>query len=144
MKNIFITLSVALAFCFTASADDRPVDFGKLPDAAKDFVTTYYAQDKVISVTRDDDFVRPDYTVILSDGVRIDFEHSGALEKIKVREGAVPDAVVPVQILDYVKRNYPGTFVKEYEIGRVDYEVKLSNRLELKFNANFSLVDVDD
>ena len=144
MKNIFTTMAVALAFCFTASADDRPVDFGKLPVAAKDFVTTYYTQDKVISVTKDDDFVRPDYTVLLSDGVKIDFEHSGALEKIRVREGAVPDAVVPSQILDYVNKNYPGAVVKEYEIGRADYEVKLSNRLELKFSVNFSLIDIDD
>ena len=144
MKNIFATMAVALAFCFTASADDRPVDFGKLPASAKEFVNTYYSQDKVLSVTKDDDFVRPDYTVIIADGTKIEFEHSGALEKIKVRDGSVPDAVVPSQIIDYVKKHYPGAVVMEYEIGRADYEVKLSNRLELKFSVNFSLIDIDD
>ena len=56
----------------------------------------------------------------------------------------MPDGVVPVQIADYVKTQYPDSVIKEYEVGKSTYEVKLSNRLELKFNSNFILIEIDD
>ena len=43
-----------------------------------------------------------------------------------------------------VKATYPDAVITEYEIGRRHYEIKLSNRLELKFNRNFALVEIDD
>ena len=83
------------------------------------------------------------YFLILVSGVRIQFEHSGALEKISSMNG-IPAELIPVQIRDYVKIHYPDAAFREYEIGRKSYEVKLSNRLELKFNRNFILVEIDD
>ena len=110
----------------------------------KEFVKQYFPEDTVLGVSKDDDFVRPDYTVLLSGGAKIEFEHSGALEKISVRGASVPVAILPMQIADYVKKNYSGASVKEYEIGRAVYEVKLSNGLELTFSSTFRLVDIDD
>ena len=75
--------------------------------------------------------------------MKIQFEHGGALEKIECRTG-VPVDLIPVQIKDYVKLHYPDAYFTEYEIGRKSYEVKLSNRLEMKFNRNFILVEIDD
>ena len=51
---------------------------------------------------------------------------------------------VVVQIRDYVRRNYPDAAYVSYEIDRNSYEVTLSNRLELKFNSRFALVEIDD
>ena len=90
-----------------------------------------------------DTVCKPDYTVRLANGVEIQFENSGALEKISARTG-VPAAVVPVQIADYVKANFPDAVVVEYEIGRRDFSVDLSNGLELRFNGKFKLVELDD
>lgn len=135
--------AVAVMFSFTAKADDRPVDFKKLPLAAQQFVKDYYPSDKVMYSVKDDDLVCPDYTVMLSSGVKISFEHSGALDNIESRAG-VPEKIVPVQILDYVKAHYPDAFVTGYDVGRRSYEVKLSNRLELKFNSSFHLIEIDD
>ena len=43
-----------------------------------------------------------------------------------------------------VKTYYPDARITEYEIERRHYDVKLSNRLELKFNRNFTLIGIDD
>ena len=144
MKKMIMIVAVDLSFSATALADDRPVDYNKLPAPAKEFVKQYFPEDTVLGVSKDDDFVRPDYTVLLSGGAKIEFEHSGALEKISVRGASVPVAILPMQIADYVKKNYSGASVKEYEIGRAVYEVKLSNGLELTFSSTFRLVDIDD
>jgi len=143
MKKIIVIATVLLVSSAIMRADDRPVTFAQLPAAVQNFINVNYPSDKISYATVDDDFIRPDYNVVLVSGVRLQFTNSGALEKIESRAG-VPDSFVPVQIKDYVKMHYPESFIIEYEVGKKRYEIKLSNRLELKFNRNFNLVEVDD
>lgn len=143
MKKIIVIATVLLVSSAIMRADDRPVTFAQLPAAVQNFINVNYPSDKISYATVDDDFIRPDYNVVLVSGVRLQFTNSGALERIESRAG-VPDSFVPVQIKDYVKMYYPESFIIEYEVGKKRYEIKLSNRLELKFNRNFNLVEVDD
>jgi len=142
MKKIIFAMSVVL-ISMACVAEDRPVVYEQLPAPAKEFINANYPGEKVSYIVVDDDIVKPDYTVRLANGVEIQFENSGALEKISARTG-VPAAVVPVQIADYVKANFPDAVVVEYEIGRRDFSVDLSNGLELRFNGKFKLVELDD
>ena len=142
--TIFAAVSVMLLLSCVTYADDRPVDFKKLPVAAQTFINTNYSGVAVLYSVKDDDLVLPDYTVMLKNGVKLQFSNGGELESIKVQDGAVPAGVVPVQITDYVKASYPDVFIKEYDVDRNSYEVKLSNRLEIKFNRNFQVVEIDD
>lgn len=143
MKKIFAIIAVSMVAVTLAKADDRPVGFSQLPSAAQTFINDTYPGEKISYATVDDDLIRPDYNVVLASGVRIQFENDGRLEKIEARSG-VPEGVVPVQICDYVGMHYPDAVIVEYEIGRRAYEVRLSNRLELKFNRNFNLIEIDD
>ena len=157
MKKIFAILALSMAVLTVAKAGDRPVTFNQLPAPAQTFINTNYPDDKISFATVDDDLIRPDYSVVLVSGVRIQFNNDvsldvrcgeilslhGSLEKIESKAG-VPEGLIPVQIRDYVKLHYPDAVFYEYEIGRRSYEVKLSNRLDLKFNRNLYLVEIDD
>lgn len=144
MKRIVSLLLVSSAFALTAGADDKPVTFEQLPDAAKTFITSNFKGIKILFASMDDDLIRPDYEVRLADGTEIDFDNDGRLEKVEMKSGAVPSGIVPVQVKDYVKANYQDVLIREYEIGLRHYEVKLSNGLELKFNKSFQLIGIDD
>jgi hypothetical protein len=74
----------------------------------------------------------------------LQFENDGSLEKVETRNGNIPEGIIPVQILQVVNSYYPDATILSYEVGRRSYEVKLSNRLELKFNSRFELVELDD
>ena len=143
MKRMVIFIAVLTVFAVTSIADDRPATFAQLPQSAQVFINTNYPDEKISYATKDDDFILPDYNVMLANGVKIQFEHSGALEKIESRAG-IPMELIPFQIRDYVKMHYPDAIFVEYEIGKRSYEVKLSNRLELKFNRNFNVIEIDD
>ena len=143
MKRVLAVAVIVLAAIQIVKADGKPVEFHKLPAAAQTFINTNYAGVTVSYAIADDDLVRPDYTVMLANGVKVQFEHSGALEQIESPSG-IPDDLIPYQIRDYVKAHYPGATFVEYEVGKRSYEVKLSNRLELKFNKDFHIVEVDD
>ena len=142
MKKIMLVFAIAMV-SMACVAEDRPVTFDQLPSAAKEFINVNYPGEKISFAVVDDDLILPDYTVRLANGVEVTFEHSGSLEKISARAG-VPDGVVPVQIVDYVKSNYADALIVEYEVGRREFEVKLTNGLELKFNGSFRLIGIDD
>ena len=144
MKKIFSILAISMAFAMTVKADDRPVVFEQLPIAAQAFIKQYYPEDRISFATKDDDLILPEYTVVLVSGVKVVFENSGALEKVEAKKDGVPAGLVPVQISEYVKNHYPDALIQEYEVGRRSYEVKLSNRFELKFNKNFIPIGIDD
>ena len=140
---MFGALSIVALLACEKYGEDRPVDFNRLPAPAQAFVNGYYSDVKVLYVTKDDDIILPDYSVRLENGVELQFANNGELEKIEAPAG-VPDGIVPVQIVEYVKSNYASAVILEYEVGKVTYEIRLSNRLELKFNSSFRLVEIDD
>ena len=144
MKRIIITLGIVLASVTIAKADDRPVTFEQLPKAAQTFINTNFPKDKVSFATVDDDIIAPDYEVALVSGVMMQFRNDSSLESIKSRSGNIPAGIVPQQIIDGVKGYYPEATIIEYDIDRLSYEVKLSNRMEIKFDRNFNIIETDD
>lgn len=144
MKQIITVISVLILSISTAMAGDRPITFDLLPSSAQTFINGNYPNEKISLITIDDDLIRPDYKVVLANGVRLEFFNDGSLQKIESKVAGVPAGLVPVQIMNYVKTHYPDALVLEYEVGRRDYEVKLSNRLELTFNKHFAIIEIDD
>lgn len=142
MKTFYVIVLSSLLSVLSASADDRPISFEQLPSRARTFIKTHFPSGELLYATVDDDFIRPDYEVMLTGDVRIQFENDGQLEKVEAKAG-VPDGIVPDKIKEYISRHYPGAAVVEFEIDRKEYEVKLSNRLEIKFNKNYNVIDID-
>ena len=73
----------------------------------------------------------------------VDFNSKGQWTEVDCDGSEVPDAIVPVQIMTYVKGTYPNSRIKEIEKDRRGYEIKLSNNLELSFDKKFNLVDIE-
>ena len=143
MKKIALTLIGFAAFAAALSADDRPMAYENLPAPAKEYIQTNFPGEKTIMVTKDDDLIFADYTVMLSNGTKLEFEHSGALTQISSPNG-IPAELVPVSIRNYVQAHYPDAGYLNFEVGKRAYEVKLTNRMELKFNNNFHIIEIDD
>jgi hypothetical protein len=144
MKKLILMIVSIAAFVLVAGAEDKPVTFNQLPDEARTFLDTNYQKVKLVLATKDDDFIRPEFNVVLENGVAIQFDNDGRLEKIASRSGDIPAAVIPKQITDIVKSHYPDAYIVEYEVDRKTYEVKLSNRIEITFDSSFRLVEIDD
>ena len=50
---------------------------------------------------------------------------------------------LPQAAQDFLKQNYPGKVVLKLERRRMGYEVRINNGLEVEFNRNFQVIDVD-
>ena len=52
--------------------------------------------------------------------------------------------LAPVRGGAHVKATFPGTTIIKLDRDRRGYDVKLNNGIELEYNKNFQVVDVDD
>ena len=145
MKKILFVFAAMMMFAGMASADnDRIVPYEKLPAKAQEFVKKYFPSEKVSYVKEEADFLELSYEVVFAQGTKVEFTGQGEWKEVDCRYSTLNEDLVPEQIRSYVRQNFPDTKLVKIEKGYRDYEVKLTNRLELTFDLNFNLVDIDD
>lgn len=143
MKKLLLLL-VSVFTLQTAMADnDKPIAFTQLPQAAQTFVKKYFPQEEVALSTKDTGFLDVSYDVAFLSGNKVEFDKNGNWKEVR-HTTAVPQGIVPTPISTYITKNFPGAKVIKIEKDRYEYEVKLSNRWELKFDTKFNLIDIDN
>ena len=146
MKKILLTLIAIFSIgIFVASADnDKIINKSQLPAQAQQFIDAHFAGINLTYAKEECNIFFNSYEVRLADGTKIEFSSKGNWEEVDCRFGEVPAAIIPQAIKDYIDKNFKGEKVLVIEKDRNDYEVKLSNRLELKFDKDFNIYDIDD
>ena len=146
MKKYFVFLAVSLFAIQFAKADHDMLttDMGRLPQKAQELVRTHFAQEKLSYIKIEEEILSTDYEARFESGTEIEFTGSGEWKSIDCRYSAVPEAVMPANIVAYVKQNFPNVHITKIEKDGRYYEVELSNRLELYFDRNYNFVGIDD
>lgn len=146
MKPNFFSLMALVSLMMISvesKANDKIIPVEKLPAAAKAFIKTHFPGVH-ITYAEKDGYHAPTYEAWLVDGTEIDFDKHGNWDKVDCRMSAVPDAIVPAPIADYVLSNFPDCDIVKIDKERYGYEIELSNDLELKFNKQGHLLYIDD
>jgi len=139
--KLFLLSLLALLLCVSARAqDDRIVSVDKLPQNAKEFLTKYFPDKTPVLVKEDWD----DFEVVYANGEKAEFLKNGEWKKIDFRVVAVPAALVPEQVKTQVQSLYPGAIITKIKKEPYGWEAKLNNGLEIDFNAEFVIIDIDD
>lgn len=82
--------------------------------------------------------------MLLANGTELEFDQAGEWKEVETRTYAVPAAIIPAEIRQQVTAKYPNATIIKISRDRVDYEVDLSNGVELKFDRNtYRLIEVD-
>ena len=136
-------LLVSLFTMQVAMADnDKPITFEQLPAAAQTFIKQNFPDAKVAFVKMEKEFLDSSYDVVFVNGDKVEFDKKGNWTDIRCRRMAMPQAVIPAKIQEFVNTNYPEAKVVQLEKDRYEYEVKLSNFWDLTFDLNFNLIDM--
>lgn len=147
MKRLTIILAplfVALSVLPASAGNDRIITVGELPAASQQFISTCFKEVEVSYAKVDEEWFDKEYKVVFVDGSKIEFVRSGAWKEVDCKYGEVPAGVVPAPIRDCVATRFSDRRIVSIERDRRSYDVKLDNGLDLEFDSDFRLIDIDD
>lgn len=145
IKKSIVALICMITFQTAAMADnDRPISINQLPATAQQTLKTYFSGKKV-AMAKVEGLIDKDYDVIFTNGEKIEFDRKGEWKDIDCKMSSVPAKLVPQQIRNYVKENYAGQQILKIEKDKRkgEYEIELSNGIEITFNKHFVVIDID-
>ncbi|MEE1141580.1 MAG: PepSY-like domain-containing protein [Segatella copri] len=148
MKRIFRILMIAICCMVSCNmaanaGNDKPISVNALPAKAQTLLNNHFNSQKVMLATIESGVVSRSYDVVLQNGTKLEFDKKGNLTEINCKQGIVPALLIPQAIKNYLKDNYAGQSVKKIEMNKNEYEVELTNGLDLTFNKHFQLIDID-
>ena len=148
MKRFFRVLMIAICCMVSCNmvanaGNDKPISVNALPAKAQTLLNNHFNSQKVMLATIESGVVSRSYDVVLQNGTKLEFDKKGNLTEIDCKQGIVPVELIPQAITNYLKDNYAGQSVKKIEINKNEYEVELTNGLDLTFNKHFQLIDID-
>ena len=148
MKRIFRILMIAICCMVSCNmvanaGNDKPISVNALPAKAQTFLNSHFIGQKVMLATIESGVVSRSYDVVLQNGTKLEFDKKGNLTEIDCKQGIVPALLIPQAIKNYLKDNYAEQSVKKIEMNKNEYEVELTNGLDLTFNKHFQLIDID-
>lgn len=141
-KIVYLALFIGFALTNTSCNGDKKAQ------AINAFVKTYFPDTEVISNIKDG----LDCDVTLSDYTQIGFDGNlfGKLEWDEVdcshatTSAAVPAALVPVEIANYVSKIHGTQSITKISKDNRSWDIKLSNGIEIEFDKRFNVIDFDD
>ena len=148
MKRIFRILMIAICCMVSCNmaanaGNDKPISVNALPAKAQTLLNNHFNGQKVMLATIESGVVSRNYDAVLQNGTKLEFDKKGNLTEINCKQGIVPALLIPQAIKNYLKDNYAGQSVKKIEMNKNEYEVELTNGLDLTFNKHFQLIDID-
>ncbi|MBO4804156.1 MAG: PepSY-like domain-containing protein [Muribaculaceae bacterium] len=144
MKN-FIAFGVFTLMLLMTGCSDRPVLPEQLPVSVKTFIQQTFPGKTITYAEKDLELTGYKYDVILADGTHVEFDTDDEWDKIECpMTSPVPVAVVPAPIMTHIQANFPGVLILKIDKEHYGYEVELGNGIELKYNKQGVLKEMDD
>lgn len=144
MKSFIVSGIFALVLMMTACSD-KPVVPEQLPAPVRTFIQETYPGATITLAKKDLTLTGWEYEIFMADGTHMEFGTDDMWEKIEgPMAKPIPAQVIPAPIATHLQASFPGDFVTKIEKERNGYEVELSNGIDLKYNKQGALIEMDD
>ena len=144
MKKI-IALGIFALALLMPGCSDKPVAPEQLPVTVQTFIQQAFPGRTITYAEKDQELTGAKYDIVLNDGTRVEFDTDDEWDKIECPlTEPVPTALIPPSIATHIQANYPDALIVKIDRERNGYEVELANGLELKYNKQGVLTEVDD
>ena len=144
ITHLLMTALVAVAASAVCLADDRPIPVEQLPAAAKAFVKEHFPENPIVYAKIDIEMQKTEYEARLNDGSKVEFDEQGNWKEVDCHYKAVPAALVPKAIADYVGAKFPDIAITKISRKWYGYEVELLSDLDLRFDKDCTFIGFDD
>lgn len=148
MNRIVTAVIVSLSMLSSMQAqaytgNEKAISQSQLPAAARHTIKAHFPGRKVALAKMESELFSKTYSVIFTNGEKIEFDSSGNWTEVKCKRSAVPASLVPAKVSQYIRANYPDCKILEIEKDDGETEVTLSNYIEVTFNRHYEVTDIE-
>ena len=144
MRSIIVSGIFALVLLMTACSD-KPVIPEQLPVPVKSFIQQTYPGQTITFAQNDPALTGWKYAVFWAEGCHVEFDNDDMWDKVESpMTQPVPAQLIPAPIATHLQANFPGAFVTKIDKERNGYEIELATGVELKYNKQGALMEMDD
>ena len=144
VKTIMIVICCVMICFMPANADNnKPIKVTDLPVKAQTVLSQHFNNQKVTFASIESGIIDKNYDVVLQNGTKLEFDKKGNVTEIDCKQGAVPEKLIPQAINTYLQENHFGQTVRKIEFNKNEYELELSNGIDITFNKHFQVIDID-
>jgi hypothetical protein len=147
MKKMIISTLVMTALALCACEQKTIIPLNKLPQTGQTFLQTHFPNVNATMVIKEREGVTRTYEVHLANGFEVEFTRSGEWDHVDGNNQPVPTSILqllPGGILTYVETAAPNLYITEVNKERKNYEIGLSNDVDLRFNNQGECIGMDD
>ncbi|AVM58990.1 hypothetical protein C3V43_08450 [Bacteroides heparinolyticus] len=145
MKVLSILALAIFAVQFSFAGDVITQDAKQLPLVARNFINRHFTKPQIHYIKIESEILQnKKYEVQLADFTEIDFDKQGNWLEVDCKKAAIPAALIPTSVQEYVKTNFPREIITKIERERSGMKIELSNDYSLKFNKKGKFVSIDD
>lgn len=130
-------------FNVSCIAQDKIIPESELPGEVTTYLKTHFQNHPILQASIDRDTFSHSYDVMLKDNISLEFDSDGEVTEIESRS-ALPNSVIPKDILAYVKSNHSDRKILKWELDDRNQQIKLDNGLELEFDMSGKFTRIDD
>ena len=144
MKRLAIVAMLMSLLCLGVNARGKqPIALKDLPEPVKKEILKNFTQEQIQLITAEKEFRNYEYTFMMADGTKLEYDKRAQLRKIKKLEG-VDEKFLPKVIVEYIKATLPNAIVTEYKREGISQKVELSDKMELVFNRKGKFLRIED
>ena len=144
MRSV-IVLGICVLVLMMSGCSDKPVIPEQLPVPVKTFIQQTYPGEAITFAQKDLELTGWKYEIFLVDGTHIEFDTDNMWDKIESPvTRPVPQQLIPAPVAAHLQANFPGAVVTKIDKERNGYEIELANGMELKYNKQGVLREMDD
>ena len=131
--------------CLTlVGCSEKPISPTELPQEVQTFVKQNFANKTITFAQKDPGLFGSEYDITLNDGTAISFDTNKEWDKVSSPTEPIPAAIVPATIASHINTSFPNVMIRKIEKDDDGYEVELANNMELKYNKQGALMEMDD
>lgn len=117
----------------------------KIPPRSKAFINQHFPHSSVVLVEiDDDDDDGKEYSVLLNDGTKVEFDMQGNWKRIGRNKTGVPSSLIPPAISQYLKIHFPEDVVTKLSKKPYGFKIELSNDMDVRFNPEGQFMEKID
>ncbi len=130
--------------------DDSNVNISNdnIPQNIANYITSNYPEQTIIKSEFEMEDGMQVYEITLSNGLELYFDENGNFLGFDDDSSHISLSEIPQSILDYISGNHPNATIiyaeMDFEDGGIEYEIKLDNGMELKFDGSGNFISSDD